>query len=538
MSSSSYINNTRRRSTPSVFIDSISEEDIKLLLSSKTPNIISKRRGSAVSINSITSTTRRNFTKFNDFYFQTSSTSSSLSSQPKHSLSIKENNYHKNNNSSSSISSTSSSTSSLSSSINISSNLHYNTHSEYKHRTKLTSQKLLNFFGAKPPIDICVREIEKEGLKAILNSKIPLFYFLYSLLEEYSPENLFFFLKVEQYESKQYDNSTQQLVMAQQIFDIYLTRNSQFEVNIDDRVRKLTIAAIKSERDLRYCFRDAKQAVFILLESSFCRFIRSDLADTMRKEIGEHTAHYSNEARELSVGWLFKYLEKLGPIDVNGYVTEHFNNLGNNNNNTSCNNSTSTSTNFLVQKFYKSIHSNDHNQSLPSSPTFSISRKRNLMIRDMTLEFIKNLLEIGIEELFYYEFLHNNNSNKSNTHINTNTNYIINTSNQNNISNNTLQNYLTPEIGIKNFPNIIIDNSNNQEFNQVFDYEGWEIDNNNNNSNHYKSNYLGSERNNSNGNINGGGNGKKQELKYKKSAKDLKDHLIRNFGSKKSNLIG
>ncbi|CAJ0831645.1 8516_t:CDS:2 [Entrophospora sp. SA101] len=479
MSSSSYINNTRRRSTPSVFIDSISEEDIKLLLSSKTPNIISKRRGSAVSINSITSTTRRtnaklttttlllpmeindsfqDFTKFNDFYFQTSSTSSS--------------------------------------------------------------------------------EIEKEGLKAILNSKIPLFYFLYSLLEEYSPENLFFFLKVEQYESKQYDNSTQQLVMAQQIFDIYLTRNSQFEVNIDDRVRKLTIAAIKSERDLRYCFRDAKQAVFILLESSFCRFIRSDLADTMRKEIGEHTAHYSNEARELSVGWLFKYLEKLGPIDVNGYVTEHFNNLGNNNNNTSCNNSTSTSTNFLVQKFYKSIHSNDHNQSLPSSPTFSISRKRNLMIRDMTLEFIKNLLEIGIEELFYYEFLHNNNSNKSNTHINTNTNYIINTSNQNNISNNTLQNYLTPEIGIKNFPNIIIDNSNNQEFNQVFDYEGWEIDNNNNNSNHYKSNYLGSERNNSNGNINGGGNGKKQELKYKKSAKDLKDHLIRNFGSKKSNLIG
>ncbi|CAJ0634087.1 739_t:CDS:2 [Entrophospora sp. SA101] len=345
MSSSSYINNTRRRSTPSVFIDSISEEDIKLLLSSKTPNIISKRRGSAVSINSITSTTRRtnaklttttlllpmeindsfqDFTKFNDFYFQTSSTSSS--------------------------------------------------------------------------------EIEKEGLKAILNSKIPLFYFLYSLLEEYSSENLFFFLKVEQYESKQYDNSTQQLVMAQQIFDTYLTRNSQFEVNIDDRVRKLTIAAIKSERDLRYCFRDAKQAVFVLLENSFSRFIRSNLADTMRKEIGEHTAHYSNEARELSVGWLFKYLEKLGPIDVN-------------------------------------------------------------------------------------------------------------------------------EIGIKNFSNIIIDNSNNQGFNQVFDYEGWEIDNSNSNSNHYRCNYSGSERNNSNSNIYGGANGKKQELKYKKT-KDLKDHLIRNFSSK------
>nr|CAG8483870.1 7259_t:CDS:2 [Entrophospora candida] len=263
MSSSSYINNTRRRSTPSFFIDSISEEDIKLLLSSKTPNIISKRPNAKLTTTALLlpmeiNDSFQDFTKFNDFYFQTSTTSSS-------------------------------------------SNLHYNTHSEYKHRTKLTSQKLLNFFGAKPPIDICVREIEKEGLKAILNSKIPLFYFLYSLLEEYSPENLFFFLKVEQYESKQYDNSTQQLVMAQQIFDIYLTRNSQFEVNIDDRVRKLTIAAIKSERDLRYCFRDAKQAVFVLLENSFSRFIRSNLADTMRKEIGEHTAHYSNEARELSI---------------------------------------------------------------------------------------------------------------------------------------------------------------------------------------------------------------------------------------------
>ncbi|CAJ0855195.1 11629_t:CDS:2 [Entrophospora sp. SA101] len=419
MSSSSYINNTRRRSTPSFFIDSISEEDIKLLLSSKTPNIISKRPNAKLTTTALLlpmeiNDSFQDFTKFNDFYFQTSSTSPSLSSQPKHSLSIKESNYHKNNNSSSSISSTSSSISStssstsslssLSSSINISSNLHYNTHSEYKHRTKLTSQKLLNFFGAKPPIDICVREIEKEGLKAILNSKIPLFYFLYSLLEEYSSENLFFFLKVEQYESKQYDNSTQQLVMAQQIFDTYLTRNSQFEVNIDDRVRKLTIAAIKSERDLRYCFRDAKQAVFVLLENSFSRFIRSNLADTMRKEIGEHTAHYSNEARELSVGWLFKYLEKLGPIDVN-------------------------------------------------------------------------------------------------------------------------------EIGIKNFSNIIIDNSNNQGFNQVFDYEGWEIDNSNSNSNHYRCNYSGSERNNSNSNIYGGANGKKQELKYKKT-KDLKDHLIRNFSSK------
>jgi hypothetical protein len=35
-----------------------------------------------------------------------------------------------------------------------------------------------------------VREIRKEGLKALLQSKVPLCYFLYHLLEEFSSENL------------------------------------------------------------------------------------------------------------------------------------------------------------------------------------------------------------------------------------------------------------------------------------------------------------------------------------------------------------
>jgi hypothetical protein len=63
-------------------------------------------------------------------------------------------------------------------------------HNEYKERSLQTTRKLHRFFGEKPPIDVCVREIERQGLRAILHSKLPLCYFLLFLLEEYSSENL------------------------------------------------------------------------------------------------------------------------------------------------------------------------------------------------------------------------------------------------------------------------------------------------------------------------------------------------------------
>jgi hypothetical protein len=63
-------------------------------------------------------------------------------------------------------------------------------HTLYKVKTTKSNRKLNNFFGEQPPLDICVREIRKEGLKALLQSKVPLCYFLYHLLEEFSSENL------------------------------------------------------------------------------------------------------------------------------------------------------------------------------------------------------------------------------------------------------------------------------------------------------------------------------------------------------------
>lgn len=63
-------------------------------------------------------------------------------------------------------------------------------HSSYKVRVNRSSKKLECFFGEPTPLDVCVAEIEKEGLKAMLESKVPLCYFLRHLLEEYSAENL------------------------------------------------------------------------------------------------------------------------------------------------------------------------------------------------------------------------------------------------------------------------------------------------------------------------------------------------------------
>jgi hypothetical protein len=69
----------------------------------------------------------------------------------------------------------------------------FDVHTLYKIKTTRSSRKLDHFFGEFAPHDICVKEIRKEGLKAILESKSPLCYFLYHLLQEYSSENLVIF---------------------------------------------------------------------------------------------------------------------------------------------------------------------------------------------------------------------------------------------------------------------------------------------------------------------------------------------------------
>jgi hypothetical protein len=51
-------------------------------------------------------------------------------------------------------------------------------------------RRLLRFFGDTPPLDVALEDLEVYGLGLILHSKLPLCYFLRSLLEDYASENL------------------------------------------------------------------------------------------------------------------------------------------------------------------------------------------------------------------------------------------------------------------------------------------------------------------------------------------------------------
>jgi hypothetical protein len=61
---------------------------------------------------------------------------------------------------------------------------------KYKQKTDKSNQKAYQFFGEQVKLEISAKEIKKEGLKALLYSTVPLGYFLYHLLQEYSSENL------------------------------------------------------------------------------------------------------------------------------------------------------------------------------------------------------------------------------------------------------------------------------------------------------------------------------------------------------------
>lgn len=188
---------------------------------------------------------------------------------------------------------------------------HFQQHAEYKEKTKSTNRKLSKFFGVDAiPLEIPVSEIRREGLKALLQSRVPLSYFLLHLLEEFSCENLFFFKEVEHYESMSFKSSSQQYVTASHIYDTYLSPHSQFELNLDDGVRQDVIANIRSDRSPHHVFDAAKRAVYQMLESSCKQFMQSDLFDQMAWELGEKTIQHPTIIIDLAIFHLYEHLRQ------------------------------------------------------------------------------------------------------------------------------------------------------------------------------------------------------------------------------------
>ncbi|KAI9299305.1 hypothetical protein BJ944DRAFT_245425 [Cunninghamella echinulata] len=148
--------------------------------------------------------------------------------------------------------------------------------------------------------------------------------------------------------------------MVQHINDTYLSRNSLFEINLDDNVRSEVIKAIQ-EKNINGCFDHAKKAVHLLLEYSFMQFIGTDTWHEMVKNCGESTIYYNNEIRDKSIDYLLGYLEKMHSI----------------------------------------IYTNPHTDTPVFMNSNQSSKKHYDMVKAMVHEFCKNLLGV---EFDYYRF--------------------------------------------------------------------------------------------------------------------------------------
>lgn len=66
----------------------------------------------------------------------------------------------------------------------------YNKYKAFRVRHLTAKQKMRLFFGTQVPYDVSLRNIDEFGLPAMLQSNVPLCYFLMSLVKEIASENL------------------------------------------------------------------------------------------------------------------------------------------------------------------------------------------------------------------------------------------------------------------------------------------------------------------------------------------------------------
>lgn len=183
------------------------------------------------------------------------------------------------------------------------------------HRRKLSKQKLRRFFGKSAPVDTSVAEVEKYGLPALLQSNVPLCYFLYSLLEQFGSENLFFYLEAEQFQTHDFRSPEELRKTALQLYRAFIKCNSDFEVNIDGSTRRPIRLAI--ERCEHHCFDTAKEQIQRLMEPCYLHFIASPIYKQMKEDLEGKLVPYDLETKERAINVLISYLDRNMPVKGN-----------------------------------------------------------------------------------------------------------------------------------------------------------------------------------------------------------------------------
>ncbi|KAJ3106073.1 hypothetical protein HDU97_007076 [Phlyctochytrium planicorne] len=145
-------------------------------------------------------------------------------------------------------------------------------------------RKLVSILGDDARIDVPIKEIANQGLTALLDSKLPLCYFLLYLLKEYSSEILFFTLDVQTYEQTLFPSTTTQNIAAQVIFNTYLAPSSLLEINATHKTRRTVIDGV--QQGIRCCFAPAQEEAVELLDRAFEQFKKSSVWKDMEVDVG------------------------------------------------------------------------------------------------------------------------------------------------------------------------------------------------------------------------------------------------------------
>jgi len=173
-------------------------------------------------------------------------------------------------------------------------------------------QKLYDFFGSDAAIDIPFEEIEKNGIGYLIQSSVPLAYFLEYLLKHDNPEILFFFMDVIKFEETIYnDNSA--LEASQNILTNYLCINSPLECKVDSKTRCHCIKAIKAKQ--RRCFKASKQELLPVLERQFDDFKNSKKYAELKSNFAHLNAYPESNRLEL-IQQLLSITNRKYPIET------------------------------------------------------------------------------------------------------------------------------------------------------------------------------------------------------------------------------
>lgn len=115
---------------------------------------------------------------------------------------------------------------------------------------------------------------------------------------------------MEQFENYQKKSSRKYKEMARRIYDTYIMNDSYLEINLDDRVKRHIADQMNSENnEIRpSIFAEAQTSAYIMLESSFTRFLHTSVYEDMIKKCGFLSIHYDKTVTSAALDYLAQYL--------------------------------------------------------------------------------------------------------------------------------------------------------------------------------------------------------------------------------------